>query len=78
MLKDQHVTSKVMDDMGDNIDLSLIPWKYLQKRLRDAVEYHLKIIEIAEEFENVFSGLLLAMFLNNLGIYSSIIYRLSV
>ncbi|KAF2886817.1 hypothetical protein ILUMI_19356, partial [Ignelater luminosus] len=59
-----------------HIDASLIPWKYLKKYLTDAVKYHLAIISVVDELENVFSGLFLVVFVSNLGMIALMLYRL--
>ncbi|KAF2889866.1 hypothetical protein ILUMI_16307 [Ignelater luminosus] len=61
-----------------NYDTSLIPWKYLKNGLSKIVDYHLAIIDIAEELENIFSGMLLVVFISTLAVVSLVIYRLSL
>ncbi|KAF2893848.1 hypothetical protein ILUMI_12325, partial [Ignelater luminosus] len=74
MLEDKNM----IENNDSNYDTSLIPWKYLKRGLTRIVEYHLAIINIAEEVESIFSGLLLVVFISTLAMVALVIYRLSL
>ncbi|KAF2888213.1 hypothetical protein ILUMI_17960 [Ignelater luminosus] len=59
------------------IDSSLIDWKYLKQALKNIVEFHLAIMGIANELENMFSSLLLLVFVSTLGLLALLVFRIS-
>ncbi|KAF2891195.1 hypothetical protein ILUMI_14978, partial [Ignelater luminosus] len=59
-------------------DVSVIPWKYLRGTLTDIVDYHLEILNIAKEVEDVFSELLLLMCFGTMGMVCFSIYHASL
>ncbi|KAF5289019.1 hypothetical protein FQA39_LY03898 [Lamprigera yunnana] len=50
----------------------------LKESLEEAVRYHLAILDLAEEIENLYNGLLLFVFMSTLGMLCFIIYRASL
>ncbi|KAF2887354.1 hypothetical protein ILUMI_18819 [Ignelater luminosus] len=64
--------TNIVETEDFNYNTSSIPFKYLKKGLERVVEYHLAIIKIAEELENIFSGLLLVVFISTLAMVSLI------
>ncbi|KAF2890682.1 hypothetical protein ILUMI_15491, partial [Ignelater luminosus] len=72
-------TSLTIDKIdSSHIDASLIPWRYLKKSLTDTIKYHLAIICVADELENVFSGLFLVVFVSSLGLIALVVYHISL
>ncbi|KAF2879792.1 hypothetical protein ILUMI_26384, partial [Ignelater luminosus] len=76
MLKDSK-QSAVRTVNTNQANALVIPWKYLQKRLKQVVEYHISIIEVSEYYEDIFSGLFLISFASSLGTISLMIYHVS-
>ncbi|KAF2900706.1 hypothetical protein ILUMI_05480 [Ignelater luminosus] len=70
--------SNMIENEVTNFDASLIPWQYLKSSLTRIVEYHLAIINIAQQLEDVFSGLLLIVFVSTLAMVALMIYRVSL
>ncbi|KAF2901876.1 hypothetical protein ILUMI_04317, partial [Ignelater luminosus] len=60
---------------GDKIDVSQIGWKYLESELHSIIRYHLSIIEIATDLEDIFSNVMLAVYLFELAILCFEVYR---
>ncbi|KAF5286796.1 hypothetical protein FQR65_LT02214 [Abscondita terminalis] len=56
---------------------SSIKWEYLKKSLEETVTYHLEILNMAGEIEELCNGLLLFVFMSTLGMLCFIIYRAS-
>ncbi|KAF2894731.1 hypothetical protein ILUMI_11444, partial [Ignelater luminosus] len=63
---------------GHKIDVSLIGWKYLESELKSTVRYHLSIIEIATDLEDIFSYAMLSVYLSTLAILCFEVYRLAL
>ncbi|KAF2894729.1 hypothetical protein ILUMI_11442 [Ignelater luminosus] len=57
------------------IDVLSIPWKYLESILRAMIRYHLSIIEIATDLENIFSNAMFSVYLFTLASLCFEIYR---
>ncbi|KAF2897106.1 hypothetical protein ILUMI_09070 [Ignelater luminosus] len=75
--KEMSKNSLTMDKIdSSHIDASLIPWKYLKKSLTDVIQYHLAIISVVDELENVFSGLFLVAFISSLGMIALMLYHI--
>ncbi|KAF2887062.1 hypothetical protein ILUMI_19111, partial [Ignelater luminosus] len=60
---------------SDKIDVSLIGWKYLESELHSIVRYHLSIIEIAADLEDIFSYAMMSVYLFTLAILCFEVYR---
>lgn len=59
------------------IDNSKLEWRYLKRALKNIVEYHLAIISVAESLENMFSTLLLLIFVSTLVVLALLVFRIS-
>ncbi|KAK4879818.1 hypothetical protein RN001_007964 [Aquatica leii] len=75
--KSENVSSKKIQD-NKKIRTSSIKWKYLKKTLEKTVQYHLDILKMAGEIEELCNKLLLFVFISTLGMLCFIIYRASL
>ncbi|XP_031345050.1 odorant receptor 85c-like isoform X2 [Photinus pyralis] len=64
---------KICDPTGQPI----VQWKYLNQTLKETIRYHMAILDMADEMEELCSGLLLFVFISTLGMLCFIIYRAS-
>ncbi|KAK4878144.1 hypothetical protein RN001_010650 [Aquatica leii] len=58
-------------------DASQIPYKYLQKSLKEAVMYHLSVFDIANKIEDTFNVLVLVIVLSGIVLVGSLVYKLN-
>ncbi|KAF2888790.1 hypothetical protein ILUMI_17383, partial [Ignelater luminosus] len=61
-----------------NMDLSVIPWKYLQISIQKATQYHINIIDIVKQTEMIFSPFVLSMYSAALCILCGEVFRASL
>ncbi|KAF2903573.1 hypothetical protein ILUMI_02614 [Ignelater luminosus] len=78
MFQDCQLHEESSYTQGDKIDVSQIAWKYLESELNSIVRYHLSIIEIATDVEDIFSYGMLSVYLFTLGILCFEVYRAAV
>ncbi|KAK5640861.1 hypothetical protein RI129_009408 [Pyrocoelia pectoralis] len=60
------------------VDASQIPWEYLQKSLNEAISYHLSILDVTYEMENIFNMLTLSIFMFSLAVTCFQVYHASI
>ncbi|KAF5299814.1 hypothetical protein FQR65_LT09336 [Abscondita terminalis] len=58
-------------------DASQIPYKYLHRFLKQAVEYHLSVFDLAKNIENTFNLLILVIVLSGIVLIGSLVYKLN-
>ncbi|KAF2903572.1 hypothetical protein ILUMI_02613 [Ignelater luminosus] len=75
MMKDSQLYGESAHTQGDKIDVSQIGWKYLESELHSIVRYHLSIIEIVIDLEDIFSNAMLSVYLFTLAILCFEVYR---
>ncbi|KAF2886647.1 hypothetical protein ILUMI_19526 [Ignelater luminosus] len=75
VLNDSQLRGESSCKEGDKIDVSRIGWKYLELELHYIVRYHLSIIEIATDLEDIFSYAMLSVYLFALTILCFEVYR---
>ncbi|XP_031352931.1 odorant receptor 67a-like isoform X2 [Photinus pyralis] len=72
------MTKKVRGVAGDEVDVSKVPWKYLQKSLNEAISYHLSILDVTSEVEKTINMLTLIIFLFSLAVTCFQVYHASI
>ncbi|KAF2885571.1 hypothetical protein ILUMI_20602, partial [Ignelater luminosus] len=78
ILNDSQLHGESAYTQGAKNDISRIGWKYLESELRSIVRYHLSIIEIATDVEDIFSYGMLSVYLFTLAILCFEVYRAAV
>ncbi|KAF5286590.1 hypothetical protein FQA39_LY16273 [Lamprigera yunnana] len=58
-------------------DASEIPYKYLRRALKEAVEYHLNVYDISKNIEDAFNVLILLIVLSGIILIGSLLYKLN-
>ncbi|KAF2896627.1 hypothetical protein ILUMI_09547, partial [Ignelater luminosus] len=69
----QYVQSEYEEN--NNIDVSSIPWEYLESKVNATVHYHISIIEVVTDLEDIFSNAMFSIYIFTLTILCFEVYR---